>query len=305
MEAWSSCTRAATRKARSPRLTPPRAPESATGDWAAVETELGTTLPVDYKALIGLYGSGAFIDFLGLYNPFDVRKTVALAPNIHSMGEANRTILALSPDYLPHPPFPAPGGLLPFASTSSAHYLYWVTNGPPDKWPVVVHLVRSGKPAETYPLGLGRFLEEWLDGTLRSPNRVAVMPSILGDLFGDGEAAEAHPYFIPWGSGKYRSFAAVLSPSDAPFAKRVATVRKAIEAVAGPSYLAGECWANEDDRQTGFATAAHWRASYREAEGGGPTLELTLPAEHADAARSVIDAVARATGAGVVNVTDG
>ncbi len=39
-------------------LPPPAAPDDNHGDWQAVEAELGTPLPDDYKAFIELFGTG-------------------------------------------------------------------------------------------------------------------------------------------------------------------------------------------------------------------------------------------------------
>ena len=37
------------------------------GPWEPVEAELGTALPQDYKDFVRVYGSGYFMQFLGIY----------------------------------------------------------------------------------------------------------------------------------------------------------------------------------------------------------------------------------------------
>ncbi|WP_406003143.1 hypothetical protein [Streptomyces sp. NBC_00829] len=61
----------ATRRDRLVQLVaPPSVPVDAHGEWAAVETVIGTRLPNDYKQLVETYGWGEFCDFLYLRTPF-------------------------------------------------------------------------------------------------------------------------------------------------------------------------------------------------------------------------------------------
>lgn len=55
------------------RLAPPPARPPA-GDWSSVESALHRELPADYKALVDVYGSGAFCGSIELLVPAGVRK---------------------------------------------------------------------------------------------------------------------------------------------------------------------------------------------------------------------------------------
>lgn len=112
-------------------MPPPARPYRPTGDWSAVEAALGTALPADFKAFIGVYGSGEINCTLEINNPFHVEGD---EPGEWWQGAAGRY-----QDFvpLPYPVFPEPGGLLPFGWLGDINTLNWLTVGPPDRWPVV------------------------------------------------------------------------------------------------------------------------------------------------------------------------
>ncbi|MFJ3307513.1 SMI1/KNR4 family protein [Streptomyces sp. NPDC086549] len=94
-------------------------------DWAAVEARLGTPLPCDYKALVETFGHGMFDGFHCVFMPDELVKTTELAARL---GQAH---------WEPHPPFPAPGGLVPWMGNEHEQSFHWITEGPdPDRWPV-------------------------------------------------------------------------------------------------------------------------------------------------------------------------
>ncbi|MEU1787264.1 SMI1/KNR4 family protein [Streptomyces sparsogenes] len=100
-------------------------------DCAAAEARLGTALPSDYKRLVETFGHGAFDGFLDVRLPADIVKSAEFAA-----GWAKTHGLR---SWEPHPPFPEPGGLLPWAGTEHETSFYWITEGPdPDAWPVYV-----------------------------------------------------------------------------------------------------------------------------------------------------------------------
>ena len=45
--------------------------------------------------------------------------------------------------YYKYDSYPASGGLLPWAYTENGDELYWLTNGHPDEWGIVVYESRS------------------------------------------------------------------------------------------------------------------------------------------------------------------
>ncbi|WP_461034935.1 SMI1/KNR4 family protein [Streptomyces mayteni] len=106
-------------------------------DWATAETRLGTALPGDYKRLVELFGYGEFDGYLSLlladgppgsldivrFNEFWARCAAA---------DGNRS-------WEPYRLYPAPGGLLQWASTEQKASFYWLTEGAdPDRWPILV-----------------------------------------------------------------------------------------------------------------------------------------------------------------------
>lgn len=113
---------------------PPDKPfEVFRGPWDVIEADLGMPLPQDYKAFARLYGSGYFMGFLGI----DIPNTQN--PNTRLEWQAQVVCgIFKNDDELPYPMWPAPGGLLPFGSTDDGDYLFWLTDGRPDNWRVVV-----------------------------------------------------------------------------------------------------------------------------------------------------------------------
>ncbi|WP_053926734.1 SMI1/KNR4 family protein [Streptomyces chattanoogensis] len=96
-------------------------------DWAAVESRLGTRLPSDYKALVRAFGHGMFDGFHCVCMPDELIKRSELEA---SLPQAR---------WEPYPPFPAPGGLLPWMGNEHEQTFHWITEGPdPDAWPVYV-----------------------------------------------------------------------------------------------------------------------------------------------------------------------
>ncbi|MEU8893520.1 SMI1/KNR4 family protein [Streptomyces sp. NPDC048442] len=95
--------------------------------WAAVESRLGAPLPSDYKALVETFGPGLFDGFHCVFMPDDLIKSAELEA---TLGQAA---------WEPHPPFPAPGGLVPWMGNEHEQSFYWITEGSdPDRWPVYV-----------------------------------------------------------------------------------------------------------------------------------------------------------------------
>jgi hypothetical protein len=103
-------------------------------DWAAAESHLGTPLPSDYKELVGAFGKGMFDGFHCVFMPDDPVESTELAARLgQAPGE-------------PHPPFPAPGGLVPWMGNEHEQSFHWTTEGAdPDRWPLYV----SGVAPET------------------------------------------------------------------------------------------------------------------------------------------------------------
>ncbi|MGA4959827.1 hypothetical protein [Streptomyces lavendulocolor] len=108
-----------------------------TVDWAAVETRIGTALPGDYKRLAEMFGHGAFDGYLQLHVPDAGFKSDDIVLHTEWLGEWART--HRSGLWEPYEVYPAPGGLLQWASSEQADQFYWLTDDPdPDRWPILV-----------------------------------------------------------------------------------------------------------------------------------------------------------------------
>jgi hypothetical protein len=114
-------------------LPPPAAPvEAFRGPWAAVEAEIGTTLPRDYKDFVRVYGSGQFLDFFSISVPWSWYRDSRLAAEIPVV----RDNFANDED-LPYPLWPEAGGLLPSGRSDFGDLFFWLTRGAPEAWPIV------------------------------------------------------------------------------------------------------------------------------------------------------------------------
>jgi hypothetical protein len=140
-------------------LPPPADPvESGRPDgWPAVERSLGTALPSDFMAFTERYGSGKVDDFLYLFNPFTAGQDGNLLVEKDRVLAAYGRTRARFPDRLPLPAFPEPGGVLPLGRTDNGDELYWVTDGRPDAWPVVLVASRAALQ-EVHPMPVTGFL---------------------------------------------------------------------------------------------------------------------------------------------------
>jgi hypothetical protein len=116
--------------------------------WQEVEAKLTVPFPSDYKEFIGYYGAGVIGNFVVVYNPFSPHKPANFFRYMDFSLEIERKF-----HFLDFPLFPELGGLLPFASTYNGDHLYWLTEGQPDNWKVVVREVKS-KNYELYSYGM-------------------------------------------------------------------------------------------------------------------------------------------------------
>ena len=66
----------------------------------------------------------------------------------------------------PFPVFPEPGGLLPLGGDTNGGSMFWVTDGPPDGWSLVLYDWRGGYESERHEMPLVEFLVGWLSGEI-------------------------------------------------------------------------------------------------------------------------------------------
>ena len=149
-------------------LPPPEIPVHAGSpeDWPAIESAIGFALPADYKQFINLYGSGGIDDWIFAFSPFFAGKYGNLQTEIASGLAALREIQDESPQIVPYPIHPEPGGLVPWACTSNGDILYWITRGPPAEWTVCVNEGR-GPEWEAYPYSMVAFLVKLMNREIR------------------------------------------------------------------------------------------------------------------------------------------
>ncbi|TYC09653.1 SMI1/KNR4 family protein [Micromonospora sp. MP36] len=115
---------------------PPEAPCLGDGRWDDLFAELGTPLPTEYVALMDLYGAGIWSNWLRFATP--LRSGATLAAYAQERLGWYRDLRDQFPEYHPLPIWPEPGGFLPFASSIDGDSLGWLTEGEPDRWPLIV-----------------------------------------------------------------------------------------------------------------------------------------------------------------------
>lgn len=136
---------------------PPAEPfEPFKGPWKPIEDELGTQLPQDYKDFTRIYGSGYFMQFLGVDIPNTHNPNTRLEWQVRLVCKG----FAELNEERPYPFWPDPGGLLPFGGTDNGDYLFWLPRGAPEAWGVVVwdRGGLEGQAFETFDCDLTDFL---------------------------------------------------------------------------------------------------------------------------------------------------
>ncbi|WP_157361877.1 SMI1/KNR4 family protein [Haloechinothrix halophila] len=106
-------------------------------DWAAVESQLDSPLPSDYKRLVERYGAGVFDDFIWVYQP--MYPTEAL-----DIGWRNRnaleTLRVIGADQIPYSIEAGAEELLVWGGTETREECYWVkSDADPERWTVVLN----------------------------------------------------------------------------------------------------------------------------------------------------------------------
>ncbi|MER5430034.1 SMI1/KNR4 family protein [Streptomyces sp. NPDC002588] len=148
-----------------PGLAEHRRSTPAAPDWSMIEAALGTPLPADFRLLAELYPTFAVGDFLHLSLPRPGHELAWLSGVDDELAVVrDRPEEELPTGLRPHP---APGGLLPWASSHSGDVFLWTTAGPgPDSWPVTV--ASRDLVWRNYHGGAVQFVAEWASGTLEA-----------------------------------------------------------------------------------------------------------------------------------------
>lgn len=135
--------------------------------WDAVERQVGTALPPDYKAFIDRYGLGRIAEFLSVFTPFSDNPHANLLEQAKGQLSARRELSLILDEPLTFDLYPVSGGLLPFGGTDNGDVLFWLTQGKPEQWCVVVGDSRTLEH-ETHPTSVTIFLVDYLTGRLSS-----------------------------------------------------------------------------------------------------------------------------------------
>jgi len=143
---------------------PPSEPfQSFGGPWEPLEAYLGTALPRDYKDFARLYGSGLFMDFLIVHVPQIKDSRLTLEPQVRDAP------MMFSPrEDLSYAFWPRVDGLIRFGCTEEGDQLYWLPEGTPDDWKIVMwqRHGRYDQPFEEFDCGLAEFLGGLASGAI-------------------------------------------------------------------------------------------------------------------------------------------
>jgi hypothetical protein len=256
------------------RVPPPERPVGGPYDWAATERELGTPLPADYKRLVETYGRGGFWGALYLRAPGHDGAYPLIADLLDDFGPLREDDLG----HYPYPLYPEPGGLLAWAENDCGGFVCWLTEGPPDAWPVVIWT--RDDDYERHEGGATAFLDGW---TARR---------IVSDLMG-GDDLDPPPWFDP--AVEHDHVYVRLGEGGMAYDERLRTLRS----VLGPTADRGS-FANGDQRQDHFVvTATGWQLTYESAY--GHTLRVAFLREDSERARSAVLAAVARTGCPVLS----
>lgn len=149
-------------------VTPPDKPREvpAKPNWAAVEKKLGLQLPDDYKRYVTKFGSGVLGDFVHVYNPFSRDEYTCLQKRVEKVCGMQRHFRETEDHPVPYDIYPESPGLLPWGQDDNGNYLFWLTRGARNKWPVVVCSGRDDR-SQLFEMGLTAFLARTFTGEVK------------------------------------------------------------------------------------------------------------------------------------------
>ncbi|MCL7495679.1 SMI1/KNR4 family protein [Streptomyces sp. MCA2] len=257
------------------RVPPPAEAVNGRGNWADKELALGTRLPDDYKRLVETYGRGDFWGALCLCTPFGDDNPVRLEADLV---EVFGPLRESWPEEHPYPFFPEPGGLLTWAVTGDSAQLCWLTEGPPESWPVVIWSRDS--EYERFDCGAAAFLEGWISGRLSS------------------ELLHHEPEVAPWFDAAIeRDHVYVrLEEGDLPYTERLRILRDTLAPTADRGG-----YEHNGSRQDHFiVTETGWQLTYETAY--AHQLRVAFPPAESEAARQAVLAAIDRMGCAVQSI---
>ncbi|MER5969730.1 SMI1/KNR4 family protein [Streptomyces sp. NPDC002055] len=249
------------------RIPPPVEAVDGHGDWDDTERAVGTRLPDDYKQLVETYGRGDFSGGLCLCTPFGDDNPVRLEADLLEVFGPMRERW---PEEHPYPFFPEPGGLLTWALTGDAGQVCWLTEGPPESWPVVIWSRES--EYERFDCGAAAFLDGWLSGRLTS--ELLSRDTDIAPWF-DAAVEHDHIYIR-------------LEEGELPYSERLRILRDAL----APTADRGGYEYNGSRQDHFIVTGTGWQLTYETAY--AHQLRVAFPPSDSEAARhAVLTAVDR------------
>jgi len=135
--------------------------------WQRIEESLSTALPNDYKKYINRFGSGSIGRFLWPFNPFSRNENLNLIEQVKIRLNALQVLKDRFSEKHPYPLYPEMGGLLPWGATDNGDVLFWLTDGKPDDWIVVINESRGPK-FEKFEETTTSFLSKLITGDIVS-----------------------------------------------------------------------------------------------------------------------------------------
>lgn len=121
-------------------VAPPSSPiETGTEHkWEHMQKLVAAALPRDFYDFGMVYGSGGFRDpniDIWIYQPFwhRFKESVNYYNALLSRFKADQ-----GDQYIPYDVFPASSGLLVWGNDVEGNELYWLTEGKPDDWPIII-----------------------------------------------------------------------------------------------------------------------------------------------------------------------
>lgn len=130
--------------------------------WNEIQEKLGTKLPDDLRDFGLTYGTGSFSKLgIRVFNPF---AAVFLQWIEEEVGAWRDLKAAEGEEEIPFGVFPESPGLLPWGKDNNGNGLFWLAEGNPEQWPIIVR----GEPPKyaRFELPLTSFLAQAFTGAL-------------------------------------------------------------------------------------------------------------------------------------------
>lgn len=153
---------------------PPKRPREAGTPkaWRDVESKLGLELPKGFKDITSNYGTGQWLGFWFLLNPFTKNRHLNLyrqsqkgKRGVTTTLDAERCTRDIDGLDYPHPIYPEPGGILHWARTNNGGNFFWLTRGSPSRWKTIYYADRSFD-FEVYSMSCSRLLLRAVTGEI-------------------------------------------------------------------------------------------------------------------------------------------